>query len=107
MTLPPQVDKVRKTLDALAKRTYRDPRVVLPSNEWSYVFGFTKMGKTVFWGPMWPDEAEKELSRLADGEVFNFKTRSLSKATQELKAELLKRGVDPDEALKRVSHKRL
>ena len=50
-------------------------------------------------------EADTLLTKLDNGEVFEYETRDLSRATREIKAELLSRGKEPDEAMKRVKHK--
>ena len=106
MTLPPQTEKVRKRLGRLAEQVYRHPAILLPGHEWAYVFGQTKKGRVLFLGPLWPDDAEKDLACLEDGEILYYKTRNLAKATQELKATLIERGIDPDVALAKMSHKR-
>jgi len=72
-----------------------------------WIFGFTRGGKTVVWGPYYnAKEADRELTTLEDGEVFDLDTRDVTRATREIKAILLQRGGDPDEALKRVLHKK-
>lgn len=70
-----------------------------------YAYGITPGGKIVYWGPMTETDAEDAASGLIDGEIFALQTRDLSKATQAMKADLLKRGKNPDVALSRVSHK--
>lgn len=83
----------------------RQPIYGYPGQKYFYVFGFTKGGKTVSLGPfMNEQDANNELAKFVDGEVFEYKTRDLSKATRQMKAELEKRGEDPDEALRRHLH---
>lgn len=81
---------------------------VMPTTpRYYYVYGITAKGKVVYWGPMTTaQEADQELAKLDDGEIFERTTKNLAKATQEIKAELIRRGKSPDEALKRLSHKR-
>jgi hypothetical protein len=69
-----------------------------------FVYGITEGGKQVFWGPIPQDQADACASGLIAGEVFEMDIRDLRKATQAIKAELLKRGHDPDAALSRMSH---
>ena len=79
-----------------------------PKNTYFYVFGWTPEGKCVVWGAM-PEglsEATALAKGLIEGEVFELDTRDLKRAKQEIKAELLRRGMNPDEALKRISSKR-
>lgn len=81
-----------RTLGISGKQTY------------NYVYGITPGGKQVFWGPMPEDQAEAAAVGLIAGEIFYLDTRDLRKATQAIKAELLKRGNDPDRALGRIQH---
>jgi hypothetical protein len=69
-----------------------------------FVYGVTPGGKIVYWGPIPRDEADACAAGLINGEVFEMDIKDLRKATQAIKAELLKRGEDPDKALKRMSH---
>jgi len=97
---------------ANAEKTYRKflPQTMLRSlgiggkPTYFYVYGFTEGGKQMFWGPMPREQAEAAGCGLIEGEVFELETRDLKKATQAIKAELLKRGIDPDKALSRMSH---
>ena len=78
-----------------------------PKGTYFYVFGWTPEGKAVCWGPM-PDGLQEALAAskgLVEGEVFEMDTRDLTRAKQEIKAELMRRGMNPDKALKRMSSK--
>lgn len=77
---------------------------LINKSEYIYVYGITPGGKQVFWGSMPEEQAEAAASGLIAGEIFYLDTKDLRKATQEIKAELLKRGHDPDKALSRMSH---
>ena len=93
--------------DRMADKYGRQATPMLPGQKYLYVFGFTKSGKAFCDGPFIdPSEADGLLSRLEDGEIFEKDTRDLSRATREIKAELLARGGDPDEALKHMLHSR-
>lgn len=71
-----------------------------------YVSGITEKGKSVFLGPFGgAHEADGELAKLDDGEIFESKSRDITTATREWKAELIKRGEKPDNAIKRLNHK--
>lgn len=73
-----------------------------------WVFGWTKKEeKKVVLGPFYSKiEAEREMDMLADGEVFELDTRDVTRATRCIKAELMSRGEDPDDVLKRVLHQK-
>lgn len=78
-----------------------------PGQKFLYVFGFTKEGKKVCLGPIAdPSEADGKLAEFDDGEIFELRTRDLGKATRIIKAELIGRGEEPDEALKRMLHQK-
>lgn len=105
MTSP--TDKVTQRLERLKKDTYRAATPTVYGQKYFYVFGWTKNGKAVCWGPfMSQHEADSSLTELDDGEVFQYDTRDLGRATRQIKAELLARGEDPDVALRRMLHKR-
>jgi len=95
-----------------AEKTYERylPKTVLRSMgiggkpTYFFVYGITEGGKQVFWGPIPQDQADACASGLIAGEVFEMDIKDLRKATQAIKAELLKRGHDPDAALSRMSH---
>ena len=80
-----------------------------PKEAYFYVYGFTPdLGRPMCWGPM-PDgqaEATAAAKGLVEGEVFELNTRDLKKAKSEIKAELLRRGENPDKALRRLYSKR-
>jgi hypothetical protein len=69
-----------------------------------FVYGITEGGKQVYWGPIPRDEADACAVGLIMGEVFEMDIKDLRKATQAIKAELLKRGQNPDMVLSRMSH---
>lgn len=103
-------DPLRRTKDYLervAQRTYKTATPTIFGNMYYWVFGFTKGGKTVVLGPYYStQEADRELSTLDDGEVFELETRSTARATRAIKFELIARGGDPDESLRRVLHQK-
>lgn len=70
-----------------------------------YVYGITLKGKQLFLGPIPQDEAETIASSLDSGEVFESDYKDQARATREIKAELFRRGIDPDVALSRMSHR--
>ncbi len=100
------------SVKANAERTYQRflPATMLRSlgigtkTKYNYVYGITPGGKIVYWGPLPMDEADACAAGLIDGEVFEIDTRDLRKATQAIKAEKLRRGGDPDQALSRGHH---
>ncbi len=101
------LQRTRDYLERLKRKTYKAATPTIFGGVYYWIFGFTKGGKTVIWGPYYaPKEADRDLAMLDDGEVFDLSTRDVTKATREIKAELLKRGGDPDEVLKRVLHKK-
>ena len=100
-------DKALRRLKKLEETTYRQPVYHYPGQPYFYVFGFTGEGKKVFLGPFTErTEADVELAKLDDGEIFESPSRSLAKATREIKAELMSRGEDADEALRRMLHRK-
>jgi len=100
-------DKVQSRLNRIEESLTHQPIYSYPDQEFFYVFGFTKEGRKVCLGPMMTQqEADGKLAELDDGEVFELRTRDLSKATRIIKAELMNRGEDADEALKRMLHQR-
>ena len=101
------VDKAKRRIKRIEDSLTHQPIYHYPNQPYYYVFGFTKEGKKVCLGPlMSQQEADGKLAELDDGEVFELGTRDLSKATRIVKAELMSRGEEPDEALKRVLHKK-
>ncbi len=105
MTNRDPIQRTKDYLERVARKTYKTATPTIFGNVYHWVFGFTKGGKTVVWGPYYSDiEAARSLTCLDDGEVFELDTRNVTKATREIKAALLKRGGDPDEALRRVLH---
>lgn len=100
-------DRVQKRLDRLQQQTYKQPLYRYPGQKYSYVFGYTKAGKTVCLGPyMVQAEATNVLATLEDGEIFELDTRDLSKATKQIKHVLMSRSGDPDDALKKMLHQK-
>ena len=102
-------DKAQARIKRLEDSLEREPLYHYPNQKYWYVMGVTKeKGKVVALGPfMSESEASGELAKLADGELFCYSTRSLERATRQMKAELLARGdVSPDDALKRMLHEK-
>ena len=101
------LQETRRRMERLKQKTYRSATPIIFGQRYHWVFGWTKAGKKVIWGPYYDvREADRDLTTLEDGEVFDLDTRDITRATREIKAELLKRGEDPDEVLKRVLHKK-
>lgn len=101
------IRRVKESLERLKQKTYRTATPTIFGKVYYWIFGFTKGGKTVVWGPYYDvKEADRDLTTLDDGEVFDLDTRDVTRATREIKAALLQRGGDPDEVLKRVLHKK-
>ena len=98
-------DKALARIKRIEDSLEREPIYHYPNQPYFYVFGWTKENKKVCLGPfMSASEADGKLAELEDGETFELKTRDLSKATRIIKAELLSRGEEPDEALRRHLH---
>jgi len=102
-----------ESVQANAKRTYehfsptnvRDRLGIGRKDTFFYVYGFTPdQGRAICWGPIPEglDMARAAAKGLVGGEVFELDTRDLKRAKSEIKAELLRRGANPDEALKRL-----
>jgi hypothetical protein len=70
-----------------------------------YATGFTEAGKRMFFGPIELEEAMAAARGLIDGEVLELETRDNKRAKEEFRAELLRRGEDPDSTLKRMYSK--
>jgi len=97
--------KDKRSLERFKENLYKTP--TLPNQLYHWVFGLTKGGKKVVWGPYYTaTEADRVLSTLDDGEIFELSTRDVTRATREIKSDLMKRGEEPDEVLKRVRHGR-
>ena len=73
-----------------------------------YVMGVSpKKGKLAILGPFTSArEADDAATTLLDPEIFELKTKDLSKATREIKALILERTEDADKALERVKHQK-
>ena len=101
------IEKVQDRLNKVEESISRQPVYHYPGQKYLYVFGFTKKGKAVCLGPyVNPQEADNILATLADGEIFEDGSRNLNTATRNIKAELIKRSGDADEALRKVLHKK-
>ena len=100
------VDRAQARIKRIEESLTHQPIVRLPGSKFFYVLGWTANNKTVSLGPFMSEaEASGELAKLADGEIFQYSTRSLERATRQMKAELLSRSeVSPDEALRRMLH---
>ena len=84
-----------------------EPIYHVPGQKYFWVFGWTKEDKKVVLGPFVnASEADGKLAELADGEVFELGTRDTNRAVRVIKAELMSRGEDADEALRRVLRKK-
>lgn len=103
---PPTSEDVQKN----AERTYKhfQPNEVMRrlgigvTPTYFYVHGFTPEGKPICYGPVPKEEAEALGRGLIEGEVFELNTSNFAKAKSEIKAELMRRGVPPDNALRRM-----
>ena len=101
------VDKAQQRIKRIEDSLEHEPIYHYPGQKYWYLMGVTKeKGKVVALGPfVGESEASGELAKLADGELFQYSTRDLAKATRQMKAELLSRGdASPDDALKRMLH---
>lgn len=91
--------RLKKLGDSLTKT----PVYSYPGQKYYWTFGWTKSGKKVCLGPfMSEQEADSKLAELDDGEVFELATKDINRAVREIKAELMNRGEDADEALRRM-----
>jgi len=100
-------EKVQSHLDRLAARIYKQPVYHYPGQKYHFVFGFTHEGKKVCLGPFTDaSEADGKLAELEDGEVFELATRDINRAIREIKMELMNRGEDADESLRRMLRKK-
>ena len=99
-------DKAKARVKRIEDSLSRQPIVRMPGSKFFYVLGWTANDKVVSLGPFMTEaEASNELAKLADGEIFQYDTRDLSRATRQMKAELLSRGEEsPDDALRRMLH---
>ena len=95
--------RIKKIEDSLNQQ----PIYHYPGQKFWYVMGVTKADRVVSLGPFVDEsEATNQLAQLEDGELFQYSTRDLAKATRQMKAELLARGEEPDEALRRMLHEK-
>jgi hypothetical protein len=101
------IDNVNQRLENQRRNTYKLPTPKVFGQKYYYTLGFTKIkNKKVFWGPFQNEaEAYQYLGELRDGEVFELTTRDSHRAVREVRALLIKRGVAPDEALRKLLHK--
>lgn len=106
------LEKVKRRLVRLKERTYRRAAPSVYGAMYAYVLGWTERGKRVFWGPFRAEtpelsrEADRVACELADYEVFFKETRDQARAWREVKSDLMARGEDPDEVLRRALHKK-
>ncbi len=101
------LQRTKNRLEKLEQKIYKNAAPTIFGQKYFWVYGWTKGGKTVVLGPFYDaKEADRELVMLDDGEVFDLDTRDVTRATRVIKAELIARGGDPDEALKRVLHQK-
>ena len=99
------IEVVQDRLKRLSNKTYSNVTPYLPGQKYFYVLAWTEAGKVAALGPyMSENDASRVLTEFADGEVFAYETRSLQRATRQMKAELLNRGEGPDESLRRMLH---
>lgn len=95
----------QKGLERFAQNTYQ-PIIPNWEDKYFWVYGITKGGKRILWSSDSEIDASRKLATLEDGEVFELDTRNETRATREIKAILLERGAEPDEVLRRLSHKK-
>lgn len=101
------LEKVQDRLKRLSDKTYKDAVPQLFGQKYFYVLAWTDLGKVAALGPyMSENDASRALTEFADGEVFVYDTRSLQRATRQMKAELLNRGEGPDESLRKMLHQK-
>jgi len=99
-------DDAQKKIERLKKKIYKAPAPFIPGRRYYWVFGWTPLGKAVLWGPYTTNqEAELNATVLDTYEIFVLNTIDTAKASREVKHELIARGEDPDEAMKRLIHK--
>jgi hypothetical protein len=101
------LDRVRQKLDEQIRKIQYGAQPGNYGRDFWYVLGFTKgKGRKVFWGPMQEEDAMRALNELNEGEFFKLKTKDPHRAVREVRDILIKRGESPDEALKKLLHKR-
>ena len=107
-----QQDRLRKKYSPETTTLYADMEgkyhitPVSTGSEYWYIFGYTDMMKPCFLGPeMSEDEANRKADEagLNDVRIMSYKTRNLSKATGQMKADLLAE-MSADAALQRMKH---
>jgi len=99
------VDQAQARIKKIEDSISHQPVYHYPGQKYWYVMGVTDGGRVVALGPFVDEaEANNQLATLADGELFQYVTRDLAKATRQMKAELLSRGENPDDALKKMLH---
>ena len=97
------VDKAQARIKKIEESLTHQPVYHYPGQKYFWTFGYTKGGKKVCLGPfVSSQEADGRLAELEDGEVFELLTRDINKAVREIKATLMSRGEDADEALRRM-----
>lgn len=101
------MERLQRKLDYQLRRVYAGAQPMIYGACYHYVLGFTRdKNRKVFWGPMSEEEAYRCLGELQDGEIFKLKTRDPRRAVREVRDILIKRGTSPDEALRKLLHKR-
>jgi len=101
------VEKAQARVKRIEDSLTRTPMYHYQGQRYYYVLGFTKAGHVTSLGPfMSESDASAQLVQFDDGEIFEYATRDLAKATRQMKAELLARGEEPDEALRRMLHEK-
>ena len=103
----------KTSLDRLARRIYKNATPNILGQKYAWTFGITEKGRKVIDGPFavafgseTSQEAESALAEFPAGEIFVLKTRSMPRAKSEIKAILLSRGENPDDALMRILRKK-
>jgi len=95
--------RVKKIEDSLTQQ----PVYHYPGQKYFFIMAVTDAGKTVSLGPFMSEgDASGRLAEFPDGEIFEYSTRDLARATRQMKAELLSRGTEPDEAIRHMLHER-
>jgi hypothetical protein len=104
---------IRRNLDQLSRRIYKNATPNILNARYAWAFGITEKGRKVVDGPFTVDygsevsqEAENALAEFPAGEIFVLKTRNMARAKSEIKAILLSRGENPDDALMRILRKK-
>jgi hypothetical protein len=106
------IQRVKDSLERLKRDTYKNAAPYTFGGSYAYVLGWTEGNRRIFWGPFHADTAESSreansaASELADYEIFFKETRDRTRAWREVKSDLMSRGENPDEVLRRALHGR-